>query len=128
MANGILSPGAGLYPGDTSVAKARQIRYDDALDSPRDRAPPGELRVTVSERGWAARWVPHSKGRPPVEVRDARSLAAVAARLTPEQLEASPVTYQGSARGDFPRPATLLGFLKSVAAMARAARARRAAR
>ena len=30
MANGILSPGDVLYPGDPSVAKARQIRYGDA--------------------------------------------------------------------------------------------------
>lgn len=29
MANGILSPSAGLYPGSSSVAKARQIRYGD---------------------------------------------------------------------------------------------------
>lgn len=30
MANGILAPGAGLYPGATSAAKSRQIRYGDA--------------------------------------------------------------------------------------------------
>lgn len=35
MANGILSPGTGLYPGSSLVAKARQIRYGD---SPEDYA------------------------------------------------------------------------------------------
>lgn len=102
--------------------------YDPALDAGAPaKAPLGVLKVKVRPRGWSALWVPAGPARPPTAVPDARALARLARSIDRDRWREVPVTYEGPARGSFPRPARLDDFMRSIAAMARVARERRAA-